>query len=182
MNAAANAWNGRPAGIRLDAGFVELDKERYRYAAQTGLERELRSLADGHKPAYGNSGEDSWTDAIEGAGGECAGCLFYGLHWNDAPVKSPRDVNNRKMADSLEGVEFRTTTCWKGRLITHPDDADDRPFVSMVGRLPRYYIQGWLWGHETKRKAWWEDPKKTNRWAFFSPTEALRPMASLDPR
>jgi len=168
------------AAIRPDAVKLVLNEEQMQRAASMGCARQLAAIRKRRPGYYGNKGEDAWTHHIEGCGGEQAGCLYYGLAWMGYAHELRR--NGVKLADGGEQVEFRTGLSYRCRLIVHPDDRDDRLFVLVVGRMPTYYIQGWIPGAEAKRDKWWEDPSGKNRPAYFVPANKLHPPNALQNR
>ena len=165
--------------MRPDAVRIDLDERQIRQAANVGVSRQLAALRKRRPGAYGNNNGDAWTQHIEGCGGELAGCIYYGLEWN-AYADELRDYGGKKIADGSREVEFRTRIKFENyQLIVHPNDADDRPFVLVVGLMPTYYIQGWMLGREAKRKEWWSDPSGKNRPAYFVPTPELHSPKDL---
>ena len=163
--------------IRPDAAKLMLNEEQMRRAISIGCSRQLAALRKQRPGFYGNTGEDAWTQHIEGCGGELAGCLYYELPWSGYADELRK--GGIKLPDGGDRVEFRTRLKPYYELIVHPDDCDDRAFVLVTGMMPRYFIQGWIEGHRAKRNDWWHDPSQKNRWAYFVPTGQLHPPHTL---
>lgn len=138
-------------------------------AGQAGVMRQVEAIRRGRKDAYGFKG-DAWGVHIEGAGGELAVAKLVGAYWNACvrnPDELPGDVGN---------YEVRTPSRPNSRLIVHPQDPDDRPFVLVTGTMPNYTIHGYILGSDAKQQQWWEDPVG-GRPAYFVPQSALLPMS-----
>lgn len=68
------------------------------------------------------------------------------------------------------------------RLIVHPKDRDNAPFVSALvvrSALPLVTLRGWMMGRDAKQPEFWSDPTGKGRPAFFPPNKMLRPMPDL---
>jgi hypothetical protein len=132
--------------------------------ATRGVMRQLQNLRDGRKPAYGAGDEMDWQIHIEGSLGEGALAKYHGVyHGGIGKLRAP-DVGV---------VDVRTAAKHSHRLMIHPPDPDDRVFWFVTGTNGKYQIRGWLLAKDGKRKEWWQDPKKKDRWAFFVPTSEL---------
>ena len=140
-------------------------------AASVGVMRNVTNLRDRRRDAHGLRSDDlGWQHHIEGACGECAFAKFAGLFWSGA-------VGNLT-ADDVGPWQVRTRTRDDYQLIVHQSDPDDRRFVLVRGRCPRYAVVGWIWGRDAKRHEWWADPKG-GRPAYFVPDEALTPLVKV---
>lgn len=82
-------------------------------------------------------------------------------------------------ADLTNLVEVRTTRHFHGRLIVHPEEADDSPFVLAVGQLPTFSIVGWMMGADAKSPLYWDNSPRVRHPAYFVPQADLRQMADL---
>lgn len=96
---------------------------------------------------------------VEGAGGELAYCRWRGIEW-------PASVNTFAMADCGRATQVRTTKYLNGSLWMGKDDNPDHYWVLVVGRMPTYYVRGWLKGHDIRRIGWWgsKNPKRKPCW------------------
>jgi hypothetical protein len=142
------------------------------YAAQVGMQRTLRSVARGSNDrAHSNSEQRLWTESIEGAAGELAFAKWAGLYWSgsiDTFTKEP-DVGP---------YHVRTRSKDWYDMIVRPHDADDEPYVLVIGKSPNFQVIGWLYGREAKQEQW-KDTKGGGNPAYFVPKAELRPIGEL---
>jgi hypothetical protein len=104
----------------------------------------------------------------------CAKCL--NLYWSGLCGAGVPDV----------GFKYQVRGTWRmdGRLILHPDDKDDEPFIlvtphdTMEGGMLTFRLVGWILCRDGKQEKYWTDPKG-DRPAFFVPQDALHPMETL---
>jgi len=79
-------------------------------------------------------------------------------------------------------AEVRAVATAQRRLLLHPDDRDDLPFVKAVvdrTKLPVVTLAGWILGRDGKQVKFWRDPTGAGRYAFFVDNDALQPMSDL---
>lgn len=145
--------------------IIELSWSELEQAALAGAHRRMRRLRAGSTHRWGYDGAGSWTAEIEAAAAEMAVAKALGCYWAD--FSAPDHAG-----DVGAGVQIRHTVRRDGRLIVHPEDADDHRFVLVRGPAPRLEIAGWILGRDAKRREWWADPS-TGRPAFFVPDRAL---------
>jgi hypothetical protein len=150
-----------------DAHEVILTDSEMHIAATVGALRQIENIFKGRQHAYAGPRDASWQMHIEGAAGEQAFAKWSGRYWNG----NLGDLD----ADDVGHVQVRTTGRPDGRLILHPLDPDDRPFVLVTGISPRFVLRGWIRGSDGKQQQWWRDPVG-GRPAYFVPQSALRPM------
>lgn len=113
-----------------------------------------------------------WERDLFGCQAELAVAKYLNLFWSGT-------VGDFGAPDVGGVVEVRTVQDPARRLILHPDDRDDAPFVSVVADAPHFLLRGWIMGKAGKRMEWWSDPTNNGRAAFFVPTAALHPMPNL---
>lgn len=156
-----------PARIRLTAMGLER-------ANREALRRIEQNAAEGRSHRYGAK-----DNAIhyQGCRGELATAVYLGLPWHDG-------VGDHKARDVGGFVEVRCTGLIGGRLIVHPGDVEEVPFVhasSPGGQDAQGVILwGWALAEELKRPEFWDDPQG-GRPAYFAPRWALHPMPGLFP-
>ena len=148
---------------------IELTKGEQMKAASVGIWRNLQSMWRGAQPRWGQGGAALWGSHIEGAAGELAVAKATNTYWSGALG----DYD----ADDVGKLQIRTTHHTEGCLILHPDDADDRPFILVIGSLPSFRLAGWIMGRDGKAAKWWRDG--IARPAYFVPQADLRPMGEL---
>lgn len=144
---------------------VFLDQYEAIQAAEVAILRRFENLY-GNKPDYHNlqRENDTWDLDINSAMCELAFAKAFGVYWSGAGLKGQRDVGN---------FEVRSTKYKTGKLILHPKDDDEAPFALVVENFPQFTIVGWTYGHLGKNQAFWQDPTKKNRPAYFVPQESL---------
>lgn len=159
------------AGVAaLGTPEVTLSGEQCWTAAQIGLMRHLFNLQRGD--AHGFNG-DGWEADIEGAGAEYAFALALDRTWTPLVVSSEFSLT---LDGDVEDVEIRSTTRHGGGLILHESDPDDRPFVLVTGKMPRYVIRGWRRAHYGKKPEYWVTPPRMRRACFLVPQGELHPV------
>jgi len=141
-------------------------------AAMGGVMRQVLNLKAGRRHRFGANEAQAWDRHIEGAAGELAVAKTLGIYWPGVGRLGGPDVGTLQVRTARPG----------GRLIVHPSDADTDVFILVTGYLPEFTVQGWLYGHEAKNNAYWDDPTGTERDAFFVPAHALRDMTTVPHR
>jgi hypothetical protein len=90
-------------------------------------------------------------------------------------------VGNKEAVDVGDILEVRSSARTNARLILHPKDKDDFPFVLVdVSTAPIIHLRGWIMGRDGKQRKYWTDPAG-GRPAYFISESHLRPMADLRP-
>lgn len=119
-------------------------------------------------------GEGSLKIGILRAEAELAVSKYFGIPWDGRLIG---DGDWAEDADEDVGpIEVRTTLHKTGRLIVHPKDDDDAPFVLVrAHRSPIYEIIGWQTGRECKKEEYWEDVG-CGRPGFYLPNDKLRSL------
>lgn len=117
-----------------------------------------------------NLEEGSEISAIRG---EMAVAKAFNCYWMGT-------VGQYGVVDVGGKIEVRTVTQASHKLILHPEDKDQYPFVLVnAGSCPEVELMGWMYGKDGKDEKYWDDPTKTNRPAYFIPRSDLRPMSEL---
>lgn len=158
--------------IEPDGPVSVLTPTELEIAAAIGCKRQVENLFKYRKDAYGAGDrmlDRGWEDHIQGAAGEMAVAKWAGRYWSG-------NLGDLK-ADDVGGAQVRTRSRHDYELIIHPDDHDDRAFILVTGRAPRFVLRGWIMGRDGKHSLWWRDPAK-GRPAYFVPHRVLRPMAT----
>lgn len=167
---ASSTWrnDGRSRGL-----IVTLDWMEVSLAVHVATRRQIQALrrptVDVHRSGPGE--ENAWTWHIEGAAGELAFAKLSHTYW--APT-----VDTFRSRGDVGDVEVRTRTRPGYELIVRNDDCDERAYVLVRGRIPRFEVVGWVYGREGKRPEWLQrygggEP------AYFVPDSALHPIDTL---
>jgi hypothetical protein len=162
---AVERVNPVPVMIRLRWSEVML-------AAHVGTMRRVFALQHDKAAAYGARDEGAWDNDINGAAAEMACAKWVNTYWNGTiGITSGHDVGG------LIGVR----SCTPGRrLILHPRDQNEAPFVLAWVRVPPLVeLCGWMLASEGKQQEFWCDPSGTGRPAYFVPAGKLHSMATL---
>jgi hypothetical protein len=123
--------------------------------------------------AHGYTG-DGLAAHVQGARAEVAVARFLDVEWTAAAVPEFRQVEF-----DVGHLQVRSTPRPNGRLIVHPGDPDNQPFVLVRShRDPVFVLVGWVYGEEAKQRAWWTAPA-SGRPCYLVPNERLRAMAFL---
>ena len=142
-------------------------------AAIAGVQRGVRHLHRQTHTTYGARERDpaGWTYNIQGAIGEWFVAKALGVYWHGG-------VECENGAADLPGdIEVRTTAMDHYALLVHPTDADERPFVLVVGIWPRMRIAGWMMGADAKQARWWNEGLPVP--AYVVPQSELHDIAEL---
>lgn len=154
---------------------VQLTWLEIAHAARCGEMRHIHSRIRQSSNRYTADWSEgkSWNIDVLGACGECAVAKATGRYW------SGMGTGYDPTADDVVGLQVRHTVLPTGRLILHPADPDETPFVLVTGTDPVFRLQGWIFGREGKRPEWFEDPQGSGRPAYFVSQSELRPMPEL---
>lgn len=116
---------------------------------------------------------------IQGARSEQAVAKGLNMQWDGSFL--PDDVWKiwRNVGHDVQQLEVRSTRHPNGRLILHPDDCDDSPFILVLAHNdPEFEIVGWFLGKDGKRKEWWVDVGY-GRPCYYVPRDQMRSMDDL---
>lgn len=142
-------------------------------AAQVAAMRRVQGMKHNRAKTYGY-GFDSdplWqTDAISCLA-EMALAKQLDRFWSGT-------VGDITAADVGTFYQVRATEHPTGRLILHPKDKDEQPFVLARVAGSRVDLMGWVYGRDGKLQNFWE-ALRPMRFAFVVPTELLHDMTTL---
>jgi hypothetical protein len=162
MSAVEQGVNPAPVAIRLTAGQMCM-------ASHISCLRRVSNIYQQRPHRYGQTSHN-WTGDVHGLCAEVATSSYLNLHWAGT-------LGDMKARDVGGLIEVRS--CDPGRrLILHPEDADEAPFVLAWIDLPTIKLCGWLLGSEAKQQEFWDDPG-TGRPAYFVPAGKLHSMTML---
>lgn len=116
-----------------------------------------------YKQKHGYNGRRFAID-LPGAAGECAGHKGLGLVWTGS-------VGTFKLPDARHNIQFRTAPRY-GSMIVRPDDDRRDYYVLVQGKLPDFWIMGWMLGLDARREMWIRAPNRRPP-AWFVPASAL---------
>lgn len=152
--------------VRHDGGIiVPLSPMEVRMAALAGCERQMQNVFEGR--GHGDGG-DGWTRHIEGCAGEIAVAKYLDRYWN----------SNLGLYDADDVGPYQVRRCrhsWG--LPIKKKDADEKPFILVLGMTPEMHIAGWAYAREAKQEKYWK--ADAPRPAYFLPRLALHPMSEL---
>tara|TARA_Y100000310_G_scaffold191013_1_gene191013 strand:+ start:2173 stop:2637 length:465 start_codon:yes stop_codon:yes gene_type:complete len=151
---------------------IELTPHNMLAAGLVGVSRQVKGLKKAGR--YGvNNEKTGWQIHCDGACGEMAVAKWSGVFYDGA-------LGDFEAKDAGK-YQVRTNPNDWGDLILHPRDNDDDIFILVLSHeSPVFYLRGWLYGREGKKKEYWRDGTK-GRPAFFAPQEILRDVAELKP-
>jgi hypothetical protein len=146
-------------------------------AAQVATMRRVQNMKLGSARRYGDDDFDGvWqTDAISCLA-EMAVAKHFDHFWCGA-------IGDYSAADAGPVFQVRSTEWASGRLILHPEDHDDAPYVLARVRQNKVTLVGWVYGYEGKQQEYWSAPQAhPNRLAFFVPNDVLHDMVEIPRR
>jgi len=168
MSASTKSTYNARSAIQVRLSLSEMAR-----AAHVGVQRHLKCLERGSKPAHGADEHTLWQIHIEGALGECAVAKALNVYWEGG-------IDTFQKYGDVGGYEVRTTPLDSGRLIIRSVDIETRRFVLVTGENGWYTVHGWLVGKDAKRDEWIDAPNNRPP-AWFAPQSALRPLSDLVP-
>lgn len=116
---------------------------------------------------------------MEGAVGELAVSKALSLPWDGKFFKDNEWLTWRNVGHDVSGLEIRSTSHKLGRLIAHPKDKGDSPFILVrLHEKPNILIAGWAFGRDIKKAEFWQDVGY-GRPCFYLPNDKLRPITEL---
>lgn len=121
---------------------------------------------------------DSLGIDIQGAEAEKAVAVALGIKWDGKFFDINTWLKWRDVGHDVSGIEVRSTRHENGRLILHPKDSDNSPFILVISKKPVYSLVGWCWGKDGKRQDyWWDCGYK--RPCYYVPRNNLKPINDL---
>jgi hypothetical protein len=153
--------------------LIILSNEDIELARETGAKRrnydKARKIAD----RWGFAGKDGLKNDFQGCLGELAVARWLNVEW----VGFSRAFKSLKY--DAGQTQVRTTDHPNGRLLIHPTDPDDQPFILVkTNNLPEVNLVGWILGKNAKRKEWWMELQK-GRPCYVVPNSELKEMENL---
>lgn len=115
---------------------------------------------------------------IEGALSELAVSRALNLSWDGKWL--PIDIwdNWKHEGNDVGKLEIRSTALATGRLILHPSDKDNSPYVLVLSHSnPTFKMVGWIYGKEGKQDKYWRD--NVPRPCYMVRQEDLKSMDEL---
>ena len=151
---------------------VRLTGDEYLIALHAGCVRRANAYEKGRTHRYKADPRFNEQMDMSGAVGEACVAKFLNVFWMGG------DLGSRDVGLAAGGCEVRTKGDRNHRLILHPADHDDVPYVSVCVKDGAALICGWLFGKEGKQEKYWSEPVP-GRPAYFVPNSDLRPAATL---
>lgn len=154
---------------------VTLTYAQLSIAAHVATMREYSNLKQGRGRTYGGRmpGDHGSIEAhVIGCCTELAVARYLNLFWCGS-------IGDIRAADVGGFVEVRAIRENGRRLILHPKDHDERPFVLVLAEPPTFSLLGWTLGRDGKRPEFWDDVGNGRPPAFFVPVDALRDPVAL---
>jgi len=151
---------------------VELSLQDMQVAAHIGVMRRIQGMSKGQN-RFGYSEDAPWETDIVGCQAELVVCRRYNLHWSGA-TPFGRDVGDI--------IDVRSIRSADRRLILHPSDPDEVPFVLVLRShkyQPLFDLCGWVFAKDGKRDYPLKTLKENGEPAHYC--DMLRPMSELDP-
>jgi hypothetical protein len=146
-------------------------------AAHVAAMRRVQNMKFGTAHKWNNADRETWwQNEVISCISEMAVAKHLDHFWCGA-------IGNYKAADVGASYQVRATEWANGRLILHPEDKDDQPYILARVIDNKVTLPGWVYGHEGKQQHFWSAPKQyPDRLAFFVPNEGLHGMDELPDR
>lgn len=152
---------------------VTLNEAQCLMARAVGMELQWKAISCNMRNAHDFEGW-GWSEHVEGAGGELAVHLHFGLPWDGRMDSHKAEPDVKEL-----NAEVRTRRLEWHELIVRRDDPLDRVFIHVWGSMPVYHIGGWLPGSEIQQKACWKTLPNGREHAWFVPPADLWDIAEL---
>lgn len=149
--------------------IVDLTPGEAYLAATAGMLRQFNAETKGKKSNWGQI--SNWNDHINGAIYEMAVAKHYKLFWAGGLKTGDDDV---------QGLEVRGSQWQNAKLVLHPTDKDESPYILVVKLSAwKFKICGWVFAKEGKRQELWADPTGKQRPAYWVPQDQLKDIGLL---
>jgi hypothetical protein len=155
----------------MKGSWWDLTREEVAIGLMIGGNRMIRATFRRVEAGHGFNG-DPWDVDVEGACAEIAAYKSVGRYWSPSISKLKEEGGDGGPWDVRRRSEE-----WHDHLI-RDNDPQDRPHILVIGRAPRFWVVGWLWGHEARRDEW-RKSYGGREMAWFVPKGELRDMAEL---
>jgi hypothetical protein len=138
-------------------------------AAHVGVRRNVSAMAAGRRPAFGADPTKVWQYHVDGACGELAFAKATGRYWSGS-------VDTFRVGGDVGLIQVRARSRDGFELIVRDGDRGEDAFVLVTGGCPHFFVRGWCYGYEAKRREFRRNHGDRVA-AYFVPPDALR-----DPR
>lgn len=147
------------------------------WADYVGAQRHRIALLNKCRDLHPHGGFGPLDAHRQGARAEMAFATWSGLEWHH----SLWDTSHTSfgLAGDVGGLEIRSTTHPRGRLVLHPKDVSEKgnvPFVLVVAKGSTFELVGWRRA-SSPPVSWWDTTMPVP--AYFVPRSALHPMDTL---
>ena len=140
-------------------------------ASTVAMMRQTQNIKNGARETYGSDPKVAWQNAVQGAIGELVVAKALGVYWSG-------NIGDFQAADVCK-LQVRTTAWDQGKLIVHPDEADDEWFILVTGLKDTYHIRGAILGRHAKQDRFWGE-LQPGRPAYNVPQGPdLRPIVDM---
>lgn len=115
---------------------------------------------------------------LEGALAELAVSKAFNLPWTGRFYPIQTWDKWKHEGNDVGKLEIRSTDRSNGRLICHPNDKDDSPYLLVLSHdSPFFHLVGWVFGKDAKNSLYWRTnvPKP----CYMVPQENLKSISSL---
>lgn len=150
---------------------IFLDEYDIKLCMFVAQQRDKFAKDRGFKP-YNQDQLSTAQDNLYGAARECAAGKLLKIYWH-------HNIGITQDYDLFPDLQVRGTEHPRGRLLVRQRDKDTDRFIFVTRVAREFELRGWIFGGEAKKEEWWADPTKKNRFAYFVPHDALRPMETI---
>tara|TARA_Y100000310_G_scaffold130328_2_gene129520 strand:+ start:3873 stop:4388 length:516 start_codon:yes stop_codon:yes gene_type:complete len=150
--------------VKLESGEVEM-------AVSVGCRRRIKAIEGGFSGKAG-VGPGTWDMDVEGAAAELAFCKDRGVYW-------PGSLDSFKAPDAGGKFQIRQSKYKTGKLIVRPKDRPGDTYVLVTGRIPTFYVCGYIDGVSAMQEGFWQDLKNGRPPMWFVPQRALHKFPPL---
>lgn len=156
---------------------ITLTPDEIRFADSIAEKRNTENRKVGRKD--GKVLKNSIDIDKQGARSELAVSKAMNLKWDGAFLSDELWQVWRNTGHDVQNLEVRSTRHKTGRLLLHPGDSDESPFILVIASEdPTFELIGWYFGKDGKKDEWWADVGY-GRPCYFVPRTEMRAIDSL---
>lgn len=145
---------------------VVFEEHELRFGVMVGCERQIDNLLHDRKQRHRCPEDRCFEVHIQSSLAEQAVAKVGGRYWSGS-------VGNRAASD-VGDWEVKYTEKPDGGLLLNTDCVDEKKYVLVTGRAPRFVLRGWLFGWQAKDQKYWREDIRSP--AYIVPQSDLNPM------
>lgn len=155
---------------------IKLAPDEYKRAADEGIKRRMRCIAEGRiqRNNFKGSDQQKLDNDIAGAVGELVAAQYLKLERH--VFIEPEQIKGS--VDLPPNIDVKCPRGHNRRLIVYLNDDPNKVFVLATYEQEEVWLHGWTYGHRVMKDYFLKDPVG-NRPAYFVNSSVLHPMQLL---